>query len=258
MLLIIDGTALLLRYWFAGIGAPWAPARRAVSEARAGATHLAVVVDRTMDTFRRELDPRYKAHRPPAPPELITHFDRFEQEVEALGVALFGSLTYEADDLAATLARRAVEAGLPVRIQAADKDLFQLVRDEPPAVLVTDPARGWRIDRAGVIERLGVPPEMVVDYLALVGDATDGVAGVKGVGARTAAALLAHFGSLDALYADLDAVRALPIRGARTLPAKLAAGREEALLARRLVTLVGDVDLPDDALERCRLPAPTG
>ena len=250
-LLIIDGTVLVLRPWFAGVSAPWAPARRTLEKEAAKYSHVAVVIDRTMDTFRRKLDPRYKAHRPPAPPELIAHFNRFEEEVEKLGIALFGSLEVEADDLAATLTRHAVAAGLPVRIQAPDKDLFQLVRDAEPSVRVIAPKKGWNIDEAGVRERLGVTPGQVIDFQALVGDATDGVVGVKGVGAKTAAALLGARGSLDAVYADLDAVAALPIRGAKSLAKKLLAGRDDALLARRLVTLVQDVDMGADPLARC-------
>lgn len=253
-LLIIDGTVLVLRPWFVKISAPWAVARNALRREAAKYTHVAVVIDRTMDTFRRELDPRYKAHRPPASAELIAHFDRFEQEVEKLGIALFGSLRVEADDLAATLTRHAVSAGLPVRIQAPDKDLFQLIRDAPPSVRVIAPKKGWNIDEAGVRERLGVSPAQVIDFQALVGDATDGVVGVAGIGAKTAAALLSARESLDAIYADLDGLKTLPIRGAKRLPEKLAAGRADAMLARQLVTLRQDVDLGVNPLERCLMP----
>ena len=213
-----------------------------------------MVIDRTMDTFRRKLDPRYKAHRPPASEELIAHFNRFEEEVKKMGIALFGSLEVEADDLAATLARHAVAAGLPVRIQAPDKDLFQLVRDADPSVRVIAPKKGWVVDEAEVKARLGVTPAQVIDFQALVGDATDGVVGVKGVGAKTAAALLTARGSLDAIYADLDAVKTLPIRGAKSLAGKLEAGRADAMLARRLVTLLTDVDMGDDPLTQCVRP----
>ncbi len=255
-LLIIDGTVLVLRPWFAGVSAPWAVARQQLAAEAAKYSHVAVVIDRTMDTFRRKLDPRYKAHRPPASEELIAHFNRFEAEVQALGIALFGSLEVEADDLAATLSRHAVAAGLPVRIQAPDKDLFQLVRDTAPSVKVIAPKKGWDVDEAGVMDRLGVTPSQVIDFQALVGDATDGVVGVAGIGAKTAAALLTARGSLDAIYADLDGLTTLPIRGAKTLPRKLAAGREDAMLARRLVTLRADVDLGDEPLSRCRRPTP--
>ena len=254
-LLIIDGTVLVLRPWFAKAPAPWAIARQQLKTAAAKYSHVAVVIDRTMDTFRRELDPRYKAHRPPASEALIAHFNRFEAEVEKLGIALFGSLRVEADDLAATLTRHAVAAGLPVRIQAPDKDLFQLVQDTAPSVRVIAPKKGWNIDEAGVMERLGVKPSQVIDFQSLVGDATDGVVGVAGVGAKTAAALLAARGSLDAIYADLDSLVNLKIRGAKTLPRKLLAGRDNAMLARELVTLLTDVDMGTDPLAMCVMPS---
>jgi len=212
---------------------------------------MAVLMDRTIDTFRREIDPRYKAHRPAAPPDLIEHFNRFEEEVARLGVTVLGDTTYEADDYAATLARIANEAGLPTRILANDKDLCQLVRENPPVIL--EDHKGKRTDRAGVIEKMGVPPELVVDFQALVGDTSDGIVGVRGVGQKTAAALLNAVGSLDALYADLEAVRGLKIRGAKTLPEKLEAGREEAMLARRLAKLVDTIEVGEDVLEKCRL-----
>ncbi|MCB9797496.1 MAG: hypothetical protein H6741_32805 [Alphaproteobacteria bacterium] len=224
---------------------------RQLEQAVAGVSHAAVVMDRSLDTFRRALDASYKAHRVPADAPLIEVFDKFEVDAAAAGVAVFGDPWFEADDLAATLVRLAQAEGLPVRIQAADKDLFQLVRDAAPAVRVVAPSRGWDVDEAGVVARLGVRPDQVVDYLALVGDASDGVKGVPGVGAKTAAALLTALGSLDALYADLAAVAQLPIRGAKGLPKKLEAGREAAMLARRLVTLRDDAPLPEDALARC-------
>lgn len=252
-LLILDGTVMVLKPYFMGNTAPWAVARNVLRRADGQTSHLAVVIDRTMDTFRRELDPRYKAHRPPAPPDLVAHFNRFEDEVREQGVALFGSLTYEADDLAATLARLASAQGLPVRIRSNDKDLFQIVRDDP-RVVTEDDRRGITYDEAAVLKKLGVRPDQVIDYLSLVGDASDGVPGVPGIGAKTAAKLLQRVGSLDAMYADLDAVAALPIRGAKSLRGKLEAGRDAALHARRLITLVDDCDLGADPLGQCARP----
>lgn len=251
---VVDGTALVLRPWFAGVGNAETVALRQLEKATQGVSHAAVVMDRSLDTFRREIDPSYKAHRVPADAPLIAIFDRFEAEAEAMGVAVFGDPRFEADDFAATLARLARGAGLPMRVQAADKDLFQLVRDAAPSLRVVAPSRGWDVDEAEVMARLGVRPDQVVDYLALVGDASDGVRGVKGVGAKTAAALLGALGSLEAIYADLEAVTRLPIRGAKSLPKKLEAGHADALLAQRLVRLRDDVPLPEDALERCAQP----
>jgi DNA polymerase-1 len=251
---IVDGTALLLRPWFAGVPradrAAFAQLRRHVE----GATHAAVVMDVSLDTFRRDLDPAYKAHRVPADGPLIALFDAFAASAVEAGVPVFAHPRFEADDFAATLCRLARAEGLPVVIHAADKDLFQLVTDTPPAVRVVDEARGWKVDEAGVRERLEVEPGQVVDYLALVGDTSDGVRGVPGVGPRTAAALLVALGSLDRILAEPAAVAALPIRGARTLPDKLAAGAEIARLAQRLVRLRTDAPLPPDPLGRCARP----
>ncbi|MEL6344516.1 MAG: 5'-3' exonuclease H3TH domain-containing protein [Myxococcota bacterium] len=252
-LLILDGTVLVLRPYFVGVSAPWAPARRNVQKAMATTSHLAIVIDRTMDTFRRQLDPNYKAHRPPAPPDLIAHFDRFEAEMGELGVTVFGSLTYEADDLAATLVRLATLRGMAVTIQADDKDLFQLVRDTPP-VVVEDTRRGIRYDPVAVEAKLGVRPDQIVDYLSLVGDAVDGIPGVKGVGAKTAAALLRAMGTLDAILADVESVATLPIRGAKSLVRKISEGKDAALHARRLIHLVNDVDMGADPIGKCQLP----
>lgn len=252
-LLIVDGTALVMRPWFGGAELPWAVARMAVRRALPEVSHCCVVIDRTLDTFRREIDPSYKAHRPPAPPDLIEQFDRFEAEMARMDVPVFGDQTHEADDYAATLCRTATAASLEVDVWSADKDLFQLVRDAPPRVRVVAPARGWEIDEAEVMTRLGVRPDQVRDYLSLVGDSSDGIPGVKGVGAKTAAALLAHFDTMDSLYTDLGLVRLVRVRGAKTLGHKLEAGRAAALLARRLVTLVDDIPLPADALEQCKV-----
>ena len=252
-LLIVDGTVLVIRPWFGGQSEPW---RTALGQLRAHlreASHLVVVMDITLETFRRELAPDYKSNREPAPPDLVEHFDRFRAEAEARDVPVLASPRFEADDLSATLVRLAGERGLPVGILSDDKDLFQLVR-EAPAVRVEDRFRGKTYDSAAVYAKLGVRPDQIVDYLSLVGDASDGVKGVPGVGAQTAAALLSALGSLEHIYADLDAVAALPLRGARTLPGKLLAGKDAAMLAQKLVRLRQDVELPADVLDRARRP----
>ncbi|GDX83625.1 hypothetical protein LBMAG42_54360 [Deltaproteobacteria bacterium] len=250
-LYIVDGTALVLRPWFGGVPDASRAAHRLLLRLVAGSSHAAVVMDRSLDTFRRELDPHYKSHRVAADADLIAIFDDFAACAVESGVPVFAHPRFEADDFAATLTALARAAGLPVVVHAADKDLFQLVTDAPPAVRVVDTAREWDVDAAGVYERLGVHPHQVVDFLALVGDASDGVRGVPGIGAKTAAALLNSLGTLDRILDDPAAVAALPIRGARALPARLSAGREAALLARRLVRLRIDVPLASDALARC-------
>lgn len=253
-LLIVDGTVLVIRPWFGGHKDPWKVALAQLRGHLREAPRVAVVMDITLDTFRREIAPDYKHNREPAPPDLIESFDRFRDEALSRGVPVLSSPRYEADDISATLVRLAGAADLPVRILSDDKDLFQLVR-ERPQVLVEDRLRGRTYNGPAVFEKLGVHPHQVVDYLSLVGDASDGVRGVAGVGATTAAALLSALGSLDAIYADLGAVAALPIRGAKTLPAKLEAGRELAFLARQLVRLHDQVPVPEDVLEQARVRA---
>ncbi len=246
--MVVDGTALLLRAWFAGADA------LSVSRAflqRTEAERRAVVFDAGMVTFRTHLDPRYKAHRPHPGPELIDLYERFEESCEGLGWASFKEPGYEADDLAATLARMATEHQEDCTIVATDKDLFQLVRDAPPSVRVWDRAARTTFDEAAVIEKLGVRPDQVPDYLALVGDSSDGVVGVEGVGPKTAVALLEAFDTLEGLYRDLQRVEQLDLRGAAGIARRLEAGLTDAFLARQLVVLEDRVPLKEDAWSRC-------
>ena len=161
----------------------------------------------------------------------------------------------------ATLVHHGRSMGYACHMLSADKDLHQLITDADPAV-TQEEARSRRCyDARGVRQRLGVYPHQVVDFLSLVGDACDNVPGVRGIGPKTAAALLEHRGSLDAIYDNLDAVTDLPIRGASTLPDKLRAGRDNAMQARRLITLRQDVDLgvsPDDLPRILRYRGPRG
>lgn len=251
-LIVVDGTVLVIRPWFSGHAEPWRQALGQLRGVLREAPRVAVVMDITLDTFRREIAPDYKHNRVPAPPDLIQSFDRFRDEALSRGVPVLSSSRYEADDISATLVRLAGGVGLPVTILSDDKDLFQLVREDP-AVRTEDRLRGNVYDSAAVYAKLGVHPSQIVDYLSLVGDASDGVRGVTGIGATTAAALLQAFASLDAIYADLPATAKLPIRGAGTLAAKLEAGREAAMLARRLVRLYDEVPLPEDVLEAARV-----
>lgn len=253
-LMVVDGTALLFRAYFGGaggrdaegveVGAVRAVARRLARTLRSERPgHAAVVFDAGQRTFRNDLEPRYKANRGAPPPDLVPQFDRVQAAASALGLAVFSVKGFEADDLAATLARRGREEGLAVRLLSVDKDLAQLVVDDAPPVVQEDPWTGRVWDGAGVHERMGVHPHQVVCLQSLCGDSTDNIPGVKGVGPKTAAALLGALGSLDAIYADLDAVAGVKVRGARTLGAKLEAGRAAAFATRELVRLRDDVPL---------------
>ncbi|MBE0566297.1 MAG: flap endonuclease [Krumholzibacteria bacterium] len=185
-------------------------------------------------TFRNDLYPAYKANRGAPPPDLVPQFDLCRELVARLGIATAMQPGWEADDLIATLTDRLRKDGCEVVIVTGDKDLAQLLG---PGVRIWNLAKDEWWDEAGVPARLGVRASQVADLLALTGDAVDNVPGVRGVGPKAAAALLAEFGDLDAIYAGLDRVALLPLRGARGLRDKLAAGREDALLSRRLVQL---------------------
>jgi len=246
-LMVVDGTALLLRAWFAGADA------LAVSQSflrKTSSPHRAVVFDAGLVTFRTHLDPRYKADRPQPGPELIALYERFEEACQELGWASFKVQGFEADDLAATLVRMSREQGVPATVVSNDKDLLQLVRDDAPAVTVWDRPARKTLDEAAVVQKMGVRPSQLRDYLALVGDSSDGVVGVAGIGPKTAVALLEAFGDLEGIYRDLMRVERLDVRGAAGVARKLEAGLTEAFLARELVTLKDDVDLGGDAWSR--------
>jgi DNA polymerase-1 len=203
----------------------------------------AVVFDAGRETFRNEMFADYKATRPPTDPDLAVQFAPARRIAEALGFPCVEVDGFEADDVIATLAVAARRAGMDVVIESADKDLFQLVGD---GITAHDPMRDRVFDAAGVVDKMGVPPERIVDYLSLVGDASDNVPGVAGIGAKGAAELINAFGGLDDIYARLDEV---PQRKREAL----AAGRDAAMLSRRLVTLATDVSLPlglDDLARR--------
>jgi DNA polymerase-1 len=207
---------------------------------RESPSHLAVVFDSGPKSFRNALFPDYKANREAAPDDLLPQFAQCEALAGALGLPVFKVADHEADDVLASLAALCRDAGCAVRIISGDKDLAQLVDEQ---VSVHDPARNKRFTPRTVPKQFGVAPAQMVDYLALTGDASDNVPGVRGVGPKTAAALLQALGSLDGVYAALEQVPALPIRGARTLASRLAEQREAAYLSQRLVTLRRDLPL---------------
>ncbi len=203
----------------------------------------AAVFDAGAKTFRNELYPDYKANRGDPPDELIPQFPLAPQMTQAMGLATFWERGYEADDLLATLSCRLRSAGHEVTIVSGDKDLTQLVE---AGVQLYDLAKDTLLDEAGVVARLGVRAAQVPDYLGLVGDSSDNIPGVRGVGKVAAIGLLAAFEDLDALYAGLDRVPDLPLRGARGLAQKLDRDRDLAFLSRRLATVLREVPMPFD------------
>ncbi|WP_438006724.1 DNA polymerase I [Sorangium sp. So ce321] len=200
--------------------------------------YLGVAMDSAGKTFRDDLDPRYKAHRPPPPPDLGVQMNRCREIVEAYRIPIFIHEGLEADDLIAVAVERAKERGLRVVIASSDKDLMQLVDND--RVMLWDAMRDKVYGHPEVVAKFGVPPEQVRDLLALVGDSSDNVPGVPGVGLKTAAELLAQFGSLASLYARLDEVKKQRIRES------LKQHEADALLSQKLVTLDGSAPVSLD------------
>lgn len=199
---------------------------------------FAVAMDSQGRTFRHDVDARYKATRPAPPPDFSQQMSRVEQIVRAWDVACFRQDGLEADDLIAALTKRTLAEGWRVIIVSADKDLMQLVRDEDDRVVLWDSMRDKVYGPAEVREKLGVPPSRVRDFLALTGDTSDNVPGVPGVGPKTAADLLAQFGSLDAVYRSLDRVAKPKLRES------LRQHESDARVSQKLVTL--DLNAPLD------------
>jgi 5'-3' exonuclease len=201
-------------------------------------THLAIAFDASLTTsFRNQLYPAYKAQRELPPPELEAQLDDCRELAASLGAATFIDHRYEADDLIGTLCHGLTAAGHQVVVVSSDKDLCQLVGDR---VVFFDFARGERYGPERVRRKFGVRPQQIPDFLGLAGDPVDNIPGIRGIGKKTAAALLAEFADLEAIYESLARVAELPLRGGRSLAARLAAGRREAFLSRRLATLADD------------------
>jgi DNA polymerase I len=214
--------------------------------------HVAVAFDESLATsFRNAIFPAYKQNREPAPPELKRQFGLCRELCRLLGVAEFGSPTHEADDIIGTIATRLRAAGHTAVVVTRDKDLAQLIRDGDH---YWDYAGERRFAYGDIAGQFGVRPERMADFLALTGDSVDNIPGVPGVGPKTAAALLSAFASLEEIYAGLDRVGALPVRGAAKLAAKLELHREAAYFARRLTVIACDMPLEFslDSLRRRR------
>ena len=195
---------------------------------------IAVIFDAGRETFRMEIYPEYKAHRPPAPDDLIPQFPLFREAALAFGLPVVEKVGFEADDVIATYADQAKAAGYDVVIISADKDLMQLVNDH---VSMIDPLKNRPIGEAEVLEKFGVSPHKVIEVQALMGDSSDNVPGVPSIGPKTAAELISQFGSLEGIYENLDAIKQPKRRQV------LEENREKAFISRDLVTLRKDVPL---------------
>lgn len=217
-------------------------------------THLAAAFDESLTrSFRNTLYPAYKANRALPPAELERQFQSCREVAAALGVTVLSDPHYEADDLIGSAVARLHAHDLDVVIVSADKDFGQLISQRASQ---WDFSRDLRWDEAGVRTRLGVRPDQVADYLALTGDAVDNIPGVPGVGAKTAASLLHHFGTLDALLARADEVAFLRMRGAATVARRLREHAAIARLSRQLTGIALDAPVPADShLYRHQPPA---
>ncbi len=212
-------------------------------------THIAVIFDAGRATFRNRLYADYKAHRPPPPDDLVPQFALVREATDAFCVPAIELADWEADDLIASYARAVTEAGGQVTIVSSDKDLMQLIR---PGVEMLDPIKQKPIGPAEVMEKFGVPPEKVVEVQALIGDSTDNVPGVPGIGPKGAAELVNEYGDLESVLAAAPAMKPSKRRD------RLIEFADKALLSRDLVRLHDDVPLPLalDALKACPIDKP--
>ncbi|KGM08123.1 DNA polymerase I [Methylophaga thiooxydans] len=207
------------------------------------ASPIAVIFDAKGKTFRDELFEDYKAQRPPMPDDLRSQVQPIHDIIKAMGLPLLVIDGVEADDVIGTFARQATEKGLDVVISTGDKDMAQLVNQH---VTLVNTMTETTLDPDGVKEKFGLPPELIIDFLALMGDKVDNIPGVPGVGEKTALALIQNLGSIKDIYQDLEAVRSLDFRGAKKMPEKLAENKDMAELSYLLATIKCDVELDID------------
>lgn len=251
-LVLVDGSSYLYRAFHAAppltnaLGEPTGAVKLVLNMVRRllkdyPQSPIAMVFDAKGKTFRDDLFAQYKANRPPMPDDLRAQIEPIHQAITAMGLPLIVIEGVEADDVIGTLARQGAAAGLPVIISTGDKDMAQLVN---PLVSLHNTMTETRMDEAGVLEKFGLPPNLIIDFLALMGDKVDNIPGVPGVGEKTAQALLSQLGNLDAVYARLDEVAGLPIRGAKSLAEKLREHENMARLSYQLATIKTDCELP--------------
>ncbi len=262
-LVLVDGSSYLYRAYHAlppltnSKGQPTGAVKGVVNMMRRlrkdyPASQIAVIFDAKGKTFRDEIFADYKANRPPMPDDLRPQVQPIHDIVQAMGLPLFVIEGVEADDVIGTLAVQATEKKMPVIISTGDKDMAQLVNEH---VTLVNTMTETILDIPGVHAKYGFGPELMVDYLALMGDKVDNIPGVPGVGEKTAQGLIQGAGGLDAIYADLEKVRTLSFRGAKTMPEKLIEHRDMAYLSYRLATIKTDVELPFGPAEIICAPA---
>ncbi|MBX9447944.1 DNA polymerase I [Dickeya chrysanthemi] len=250
-LILVDGSSYLYRAYHAfppltnGAGEPTGAMYGVLNMLRSllqqyHPSHVAVVFDAKGKTFRDDLFEHYKSHRPPMPDDLRAQIEPLHRMVKAMGLPLLSISGVEADDVIGTLAQQAERVGKPVLISTGDKDMAQLVT---PNITLINTMNNTILGPDEVCAKYGIPPSLIIDFLALMGDSSDNIPGVPGVGEKTAQALLQGLGGLDALYADLDRIAGLTFRGAKTMAAKLEQNKEVAYLSYKLATIKTDVEL---------------
>ncbi|NRP46618.1 MULTISPECIES: DNA polymerase I [unclassified Marinobacterium] len=262
---LVDGSSYLFRAFFASQqadlrtsdGRPSGAVRLVTSMMRSllksyPNSPVAVIFDAKGKTFRDEIYPEYKAQRPPMPDDLREQIEPVHNIIKAMGLPLLVEEGVEADDVIGTLARQAEAHNLEVVISTGDKDMAQLVDDK---VTLINTMTDTKMDRDGVVEKFGIPPELIIDYLALMGDKVDNIPGVPGVGEKTALALLQGIGGISDLYQNLDKIADLTFRGSKTMAKKLEEHREAAELSYLLATIKTDVEL-SISLSDVHLPQP--
>ncbi len=203
-------------------------------------THMAVVFDAKGPTFRNEIYSEYKAHRPPMPDDLRVQIEPLHNLIRAMGLPLICIEGVEADDVIGTLAHLVGAQGIPTIVSTGDKDMAQLVNEH---VTLFNSMNDTVLDVEGVKKKFGVPPELIIDFLALMGDKVDNIPGAPGVGEKTALKLLQGIGGIEALYGNLDKIAALDFRGAKSMGKKLETYREQVECSYRLATIKLDVEL---------------
>jgi DNA polymerase I len=203
-------------------------------------SNIVVIFDAKGKTFRDDIYPQYKAQRPPMPDDLRSQIQPVHDVVRAMGFPLLAIEGVEADDVIGTLAKEATEKGIDVVISTGDKDMAQLVNKH---VTLVNTMTETVMDIEGVKEKFGLPPELIIDYLALMGDKVDNIPGVPGVGEKTAVNLLQNLAGIDEIYNNLESVRELDFRGAKKMPEKLAENKELAELSYLLATIKCDVEM---------------
>lgn len=252
-LILVDGSSYLYRAFFASQqadmrtseGVPTGAVRLVTSMLRSlikqyPQSPVAVVFDAKGKTFRDEIYTEYKAQRPPMPDDLRTQIEPIHNIVRAMGFPLLSVSGVEADDVIGTMAREASSKGIDTIISTGDKDMAQLV-DQHVSLINT--MNDSHMDVDGVKDKFGIPPELIIDYLALMGDKVDNIPGVPGVGEKTALALLQGIGSIEQLYQNLDKIAELGFRGSKTMAKKLDENRAEAELSYLLATIKTDLEL---------------